>query len=173
MFRQRPRSLVPAATRWIAPSVLLVVIGVTGPCSSGGQQHPEVSPTGAYQIELSLNGGDFRPVTIGPDGQGCPQFSSVEDAERTCFIAKELIPNKIGGEAYGELNDRLTPAFDALVWRARADADVSVCERGGLEGAFLADCTQAAQDPSYVYERGAFRVRVPIGGAVPNPSASP
>ncbi|MEX2546763.1 MAG: hypothetical protein WD830_03115 [Chloroflexota bacterium] len=164
---------MPAVTRWIAPSILAVVVGVTGPCSSGGQQRPEVSPTGAYEIELSLNGGDFRPVTIGREGEGCERFAGYEDAERTCFIAKELIPSKIGGEAYGELNDRHTPAFDALVWRARADADVSVCDRGGLEGAFLADCTRAAQDPSYIYERGAFRVRVPIGGAVPNPSPSP
>ena len=172
MLRQRRPDRLPGVTRWIAPSLLLVVVAVTGPCGSSRNEGPRPNPTGAYAIEVSLNRGEFRPVTIGPDGEGCPQFSSVEDTERTCFITKLLNPWTIGGEAYGELNDERTPAFDALVWRARADADVSVCQRGGLTGAFLADCISAARDPDYVYERGPFRVRVPIGGAVP-PSPSP
>lgn len=151
--------------------LLLTLIAVTGPCGSTRRAGPQPNPTGAYAIEVSVNGGDFRPVSIGPDGEGCERFSGFEDAERTCLIARLLNPWTIGGEAYGELNDRHTPALDALIWRARANADASVCARGGLTGAFLHECEQDAVADDYEYVSAPFRVRVLIGRAMP--SASP
>jgi hypothetical protein len=128
------------------------------------------NPVGGYLIEVSTAGGDFVSVTIGAEGEGCERFSADEDAERTCYIATSLIPTLIGGEAYGELNQVRTPAVDALVWRARANADPSVCAEGGLTGAFLAECERDAVAVDYEYATGNMRVRVPIGGAVPPPT---
>lgn len=106
-------------------------------------------------------------MTISAAGDGCTELST-EDAQRTCFVATNLIATLIGGEAYGELNDRHTPAFDALVWRARADADPATCARGGLVGPLLVECELAAQADDYEYQSGNVRVRVPIGGALPD-----
>ena len=104
--------------RSVSPFALLIVIAVTGPCSAQ-REGPRPNPTSGYAIEVSADGGPFVSHSIGPDGEGCELFTGHEDAERTCYIAKEIIPTKIGGEAYGELNDRRTPALDALIWRAR------------------------------------------------------
>lgn len=114
----------------------------------------------------------FRSVTIGAQGEGCEVFLPDADANRTCLIATNVIPSIIGGEAYGDLNVRHTPALDALIWRARADGDASVCERGGLDAGFLDLCERAAQAGEYEYEAGDVRVRVPIGGAEPDATRS-
>lgn len=136
-----------------------------------GPQHPDANPVTGYLIEVARNTNTFTPVGIMADGQGCDIFSN-EDANRTCRIATSVIPSAIGGEAYGELNFRHTPAFDALVWRARADADTTVCARGGLEGDFLRTCESDAVLASYEYKSGDIRVRVPIGGADPVPTTA-
>jgi hypothetical protein len=73
-------------------------------------------------------------------------------------------------EKYDKLNEQRTPALDALIWKARADGDVSVCERGGLASAFLEECERAASATDYEYEGETVRVRVPIGGPEPIPT---
>lgn len=133
---------------------------------------PQENPTSSYTVELSVNGEAFMTVTIGSQGESCELMQAVVDAYRTCVIARNLIPSHIGGEAYGELNLRRTPAYDALVWRARVNADAGVCTQGGLEGSFLAACQGDAADPSYEYAMGNLRVRVPLGGAAPSPVAT-
>lgn len=173
MFSTRRLKPVRATTRWMAPSILLAVAAVTGPCSSGPAHPMGVNPTGAYQIEISVSGGPFVSRLIGFEGAGCEPFANDEEADRTCRIAISLIPSHIGGEAYGELNDRHTPALDALIWRARANADASVCAQGGLTGAFLQECERDAVADEYEYATGNMLVRVPIGGAQPSPSLSP
>lgn len=152
--------------RSFAPLTVLIVIAATGPCSSQ-QAVPRPNPTSGYAIEISSNGGAFEAVEIGNEGEGCERFAGHEDAERICHISTNVIPTIIGGEAYGELNDRRTPALDALIWRARADADPAVCAAGGLEGAFLSECEEQALAPDYQYVVADMRVRVPIGGAGP------
>jgi hypothetical protein len=149
---------------------LLVAFGAIGPCSSGPAHPMGTTPTGAYSIEISTADSEFVPVTIGAEGEGCEPFSADGDAERTCLISRLLNPWTIGGEAYGELNEVRTPAVDALIWRARANADPSVCAEGGLAGAFLAECERDAVAVDYEYATGNMRVRVPIGGAVPSTS---
>lgn len=128
------------------------------------------NPWGTYRIEVSVGEAEFVSRSIGDEGHGCEVFVEHEDADRTCRIAINLIPTIIGGEAYGELNSRRTPALDALVWRARANGDPSICERGGLGGGFLVECHTAAQDASYEYVAGDIHVRVPIGGGLPIPT---
>jgi hypothetical protein len=116
-------------------------------------------------IEVAVGSDQFQQVTIDKEGDGCDVLEGYDDPYRTCLIAINLIPSIIGGEAYGRLNEKRTPALDALVWRARADDDVTVCERGGLEGAMLEVCRAEAVDPGYMYQHGDVRVRVPLGGA--------
>lgn len=90
------------------------------------------------------------------------------DAYRTCLIAAHVNPNVLaGGEDGSDLNIRHTPAFDALVWKARADNDVTVCKRGGLERDFLVRCENEARVNGYECNADGIRVRVPIGGAEP------
>jgi hypothetical protein len=163
---QLHRSLFGPA-RSVAPAIMLAMIAVTGPCSSGPAHPMGDQPTGAYEIEVSVDRDEFVPITIGAEGEGCERFSADEDAERTCLIARLLNPLTIGGEAYGDLNERHTPALDALIWRARSNADPTICERGGLEGELLGECNRAAQASDYEYVSGNVRVRVPIGGASP------
>jgi hypothetical protein len=123
-------------------------------------------------IEVSESGGSLASVRIDAEGNACDRFESVEDVERICFITTNAIPTVIGGEAYGSLNERRTPALDALIWRARVEADVSICNRGGLVGRLLDECETAAVDPEYAYRNGPYEVRVPIGGAEELPSSS-
>lgn len=167
----RSRHRRPPRSQGVAwPVLAFALLAVTGPCSAPQAQHPDVNPTGAYRIEISVSGGPFVSSLIGFEGAGCEPFANHEEADRTCRIAINLIPSLIGGEAYGELNDRHTPALDALIWRARANADQTVCADGGLSGAFLLECERDAIAHDYEYVVGALRVHVPIGGAMPSPS---
>jgi hypothetical protein len=151
----------------IAPSaVLLLTVAAVGPCSTG-PAHPERGPRSGYEIGIASGGGEFETVEIGAGGDGCERFTGHEDAERVCFISTVVIPTAIGGEAYGELNDRRTPALDALIWRARLDADPATCAAGGLVGGFLAECERDAVATDYEYAVANIRVRVPVGGAGP------
>lgn len=154
--------------RW--RNLVSIALAVLAAACSGYHPVGITNPTTGYSIEVSTGGDEFVPVTIDAEGEGCERFSADEGAERTCLIARLLNPWTIGGEAYGELNDRQTPALDALVWRARADADASVCARGGLSGPFLQECERDAIADDYEYAIGNFRVRVLIGGAQPSPS---
>lgn len=149
-----------------------VRISVTGELpSSPGPAHPEPNPRGAYVIELSSAGSAFTPITVGAEGAGCERLLADADANRICLIANNLNPLIIGAEAYGALNDAPSPAFHALVWRARADADPLVCGRGGLEGELLDRCLAEAQAADYTYAAGQIQIKVRIGGAAPRPDA--
>lgn len=125
------------------------------------------NPVGGYAIELSESGGQFVGVAISQEGGGCERLVPNADADRTCRIATSLVPTLIASEAYGELNARRTPALDAMVWRARANADPTVCQRGGLSGAFLTECEAHATAADYEYTGPGIRIHVPIGGAIP------
>lgn len=151
------------------PFLFAGAVAVAG-CWPPGPAFPDgTNPVGGYQLEVSVAGSAFSNVAVESDGTGCGVLSQVNDAYRTCLVATNLIPTLIGGEAYGELNDRHTPAYDALVWRARANGDPSVCQQGGLEANFLANCRREATDLSYEYRAAGLKVRVPIGGALPTP----
>lgn len=170
MIRRSWRTALAVAVVFVAVVAGLVWVSSLVPLLDRrpGPAHPEPNPTGGYTIEVAIGDEAYRQVSIDKEGGGCDVLEEYTDTYRTCLIATNLIPSLIGGEAYGRLNEKRTPALDALVWRARADDDVTVCERGGLEGAMLELCRTEAQDPGYVYEHRDVRVQVPTGGAAPD-----
>ncbi len=149
-------------------TMAVIAAAVISGCFGMNRGHPEPNRVRGYGIELSLAGGPFEVVMIGANGEGCDVMQSNYDAYRTCLIAAQVNPSVLaGGEDGSDLNIRHTPAFDALVWKARADNDVTVCERGGLERDFLVRCENEARANGYLYNADGIRVRVPIGGAEP------
>lgn len=150
-----------------AALAVVVVSGLSGTqLGSPGPAHPQPNPVGGYAMELSTGGGDFVTISVGADGGGCERVPADADANRICLIATNLSPPIIGAEAYGALNAAPSPAFHALVWRARASADSSVCARGGLEGTLLDRCLAESQAADYVYTNGQLAIKIPIAGAV-------
>jgi len=152
-----------------ATAVMMYMNSNRGPVASG---RPGDMPRGSYRIDIVSGSGELTRLTISPEGDECDVFAVSPPTQETCLIATILIPSAIGGQAFGELNNKHTPAFDALVWRARAGADATVCSRGGLEGAFALSCEQAATSETYELRTDTFTVRVPIGGALASPGAS-
>jgi hypothetical protein len=163
---------VVVITVFVVTAIVTILVTSPRPLFPGpqGPFRPEANPVGGYLLELSLRGNSYKSVSIGSQGDGCELLLPDSDANRTCLIATNLIPSLIGGEAYGQLNLVHTPAFDALVWRARANGDSGVCQRGGLEDDFLADCLRQALDIAYEYAGKGMVVRIPIGGALPSQS---
>lgn len=136
-------------------------------CFGMNRGHPEPNRVRGYLLEIAPSTAPFRQVSIGAQGEGCDVLLPDTDAYRTCLIATQVIPTLIPGEDYDQLNELRTPALDALIWKARSDGDVSVCQRGGLANVFLEECEQAAGAVDYEYEGDMVRIRVPIGGAQP------
>lgn len=157
-----------AASLFFGGIIVAIVLLSANPLAPN-RGRPLPNPVGAYTIELSVDQGPFDSVVIGADGSNCERLS-FPNAKQTCLLATNLMPSIIAGYAYGELNSRVTPAFDALVWRGRADGDTTVCARGGLENDFLANCEQLVVDPNYEYVHANLRVHVPIAEAIPSPS---
>lgn len=152
----------------VSLAVTTTLVACWGPGYRGAV--PATNPVAGYIIEVSRASGQFEEIEIDQEGSQCARLLPITIADRTCRIATLLNPWTIGGEAYGELNVRRTPALDALIWRARANADPTVCAQGGLEGDFLAECEAASRDPDYLYESVDLRIRVPFGGALPSPT---
>jgi hypothetical protein len=155
-----------AAVPFVADLVRSAFLAATAPQQTS---RPGPNPLGAFAIELSQGGGAFEPLTITTSGVECQRFEALVDLESTCFGATNLIPSIIGGGAQGNLNQGHTPEYDALVWRARANGDPQVCDKGGLLGALLSQCRTDATRADYALSAGNFVIRVPIGGAFPSP----
>ena len=146
-------------------TMAVIAAAVISGCFGMNRGHPEPNPVRGYRLEISEGDARFRPLSVGAQGEGCEVLLPDADANRTCLIATNVIATLIGGEADGDLNEQRTPALDALIWKARSDGDVSVCQRGGLANGFLEECERAASSTDYEYEGDEVRVRVPIGGA--------
>lgn len=120
---------------------------------------PTPNPTAGFDVTIHQSGATHM-VSIGADGTGCQSLGSLE---AVCRLAVNQSPPVIGGAAFGRLNDQDTASFEALVWRARLDADPTVCERGGLLEPRLSTCHARAVDREYRSSAEAFEVEVPIG----------
>lgn len=130
-----------------------------------GSGHPATRPQPNPQRPITLtysDGGQFVMLVIGLDGDGCEKLMRSDRLYGACLLAFNANPAVIGGAAQGLLNAERTPSLDALIWRARADGDVSVCERGGLLDDFLAECQAQAVAVDYEIEDSGLRLRVPI-----------
>lgn len=174
---------VPLPLRWLLAGVVLIGIfllaqlvvvyarSLFNPFSGSGTR-PQPNPLGAFTIEVSEGGAAFRKVLIEPEAPECQPFRSLPDLYTTCVTAPNLIPSVIGGAAQGKLNQGHTPEYDALVWRARANGDPDVCDKGGLLDPLLTQCHHDATRPDYSLSAGSFVVMVPIVGAIPSPSGT-
>jgi hypothetical protein len=118
-------------------------------------------PTAGYAVLVQRKAQPPERLDISPAGEGCQIFD--DRLESVCLIATNIRPGDIGGAALGSLNETDTPAFTALIWRARIDGDATVCDRGGLLSPRLERCRQAAQDPNYVAQGDGLTVSVPLG----------
>ena len=148
-------------------TALLAVIASLSGCFGMNRGHPEPNPVRGYRLEIAAGTSPFEPLNIGAQGEGCEVLLPDEDANRTCLIATSVHPGVIGSD-----DDEISrPAIDALIWKARSDGDVSVCQRSGrLSGAFLEECEIAAIAADYQYEGDIVRIRIPMGGAEPTPA---
>lgn len=120
---------------------------------------PTPNPVAGFDVTIHESGATHT-ISIGADGTGCASLGSLE---QVCRLAVNQSAPVIGGAAFGRLNDQDTPSFEALVWRARLDADPTVCERGGLLEPRLSTCYARAVDPQYRSRAEGFEVEVPIG----------
>jgi hypothetical protein len=130
--------------------------------------HPEPNPMRGYRLEIAHDNGTFRPLNVGAQGEGCEVFLPDADANRTCLNATTVHPGVIGSDE----SVITRPTLDAMIWKARADADVSLCGRGRLPDTMVDDCESAASADDYEYQGEVLRVRVPIGGAEPTSTLS-
>lgn len=122
---------------------------------------PPANPTAAYELEIGTEQDALSGATIGADGSGCDRLVKSERLYTACLVTVNLDPRVIGASALGRLNIEPTPAFDALVWRARLDGDSSVCAQGGLSGDFLIECQRLAVVDTYQVHDSGLVVRVP------------
>lgn len=115
---------------------------------------------GGFELLVQRGSQSPEPLLISRDGSGCETLG--QPLADVCFLVPPLDPNVIGGAAQGRLNDIDTPSLTALIWRARIDGDITVCQRGGLIGQRRTRCEQAAQDPEYSVTQGVTTIRVPL-----------
>jgi hypothetical protein len=116
------------------------------------------NPASGFDISVQVAGGSDQVLAIKADGSGCERL--VPAIERVCLLAINRDPAVIGGAAFGALNSVDTPSLDALVWRARIEGDVGVCDRGGLLRDRLARCKVSAQDENYAMASDDMTIRV-------------
>lgn len=117
--------------------------------------------TSGYQVML-LSSSGVIPLDISASGAGCERLAGSLLLESVCGLAVKTDPPRIGGAAFGDLNNRITPAYHALVWRARLGAGPDACSQGGLTGSFLEQCRRDAVDPTYSLTDTGLTVQVPL-----------
>lgn len=139
-----------------------ILILVLAASSSGclGEKRPTPVPVAGFELLIQRGSQPQERLLISADGSGCETLPA--SLSTVCLLTTNLLPNVIGGEAHGGLNNADTPSLTALIWRARIDDDVSVCEAGGLIGERRTRCEQAAHDPHYAVEQGDVTVVVPL-----------
>lgn len=120
----------------------------------------EEVPLAGFELVVQHDSQSPEPLQITRDGSGCETLG--QPLADVCVLVPNLDPSVIGGAALGRLNDIDTPSLTALIWRARIDGDVSVCQRGGLTGERRTRCELATQDPNYAATEGDTTVTVPF-----------
>ncbi|MCI0344020.1 MAG: hypothetical protein L0221_01070 [Chloroflexi bacterium] len=183
--------MLAVMTRRLSLWLLLVtVIGVAG-CSVfvGNQTRPTGAITEDYVLEYAYGAEPFARLTVDKDAAACLTLRSIELADRShgvtgtasplptdpepilyvaCVLATNIDARFIAGEAFGRLNEVDTPALEAIIWRARLDADRTVCENAGLLGERLHRCRAAVDADDYRVSDGPLTVVI-----APQASAAP
>jgi len=183
--RQRPSHSYAARmrSRLGLGLIILAAVGVAG-CNlyPGGRTRPTAAITESYVLEYA-RGTDARiRLTIDKDAAACLVLRAIEIGSRSpspvgtasplptepeptlyvaCVLATNIDGTFIAGEAFGKLNDEDTPALEAIIWRARLDADRTFCESAGLLGERLEHCHAAVDADVYRVTDGDLTVVVP------------
>lgn len=166
------------------------VLGLAG-CDAfmTGQTRPTEAVTEGYVLEYARGAEALMPLVVDKDAEKCLALRAIEIADRTahpassvspqptdpeprlyvaCVLATNIDVRFIVGEAFGRLNEEDTPAFEAIIWRARLEAERSVCESAGLLGARLDRCHAAVDAKEYRVTDGPLTVVI-----APSPTAAP
>ncbi len=139
---------------------LLLCVVLAGACTGCLWGAVREIPLAGFELVVQHDSQSPEALLISRYGSGCETLG--QPLADVCFLVPPLDPNVIGGAAQGRLNDIDTPSLTALIWRARIDGDITVCQRGGLTGERRTRCEQAAQDPNYAVTEGDTTVKVPF-----------
>jgi len=163
--------------------VLLAAVGIAA-CNlyPGGRTRPTAAVTESYVLEYARGSDTPIRLTIDKDAAACLVLRAIELGSRSpspagstsplptepeptlyvaCILATNIDGTVIAGEAFGRLNDEDTPALEAIIWRARLDADRIFCENAGLLGDRLEQCHAAVDADVYRVTDGDLTVVVP------------
>lgn len=154
-----------------------------------GQTRPTEAVVEGYVLAYARGAEPLMALVIDKDATKCQALRAIEIADRTahsasttwpqptdpeptlyvaCVLATNIDARFIAGEAFGKLNEEDTPAFEAIMWRARLNADRTVCESAGLLGARLDLCHAAVDAKVYRVTDGPLTVVIGAG-----PTAAP
>jgi hypothetical protein len=169
--------------------VLLAAVGVAG-CNvyPGGLTRPTAAITESYALEYTRGTDALMDLTIDKDAAACLVLRAIEIGNRSpspagttsplptepeptlyvaCVLATNIDGTVIAGEAFGRLNEEDTPALEAIIWRARLNADRTFCENAGLIGERLDRCHAAVDADVYRVTDGELTVVIPIPAGAP------
>ena len=126
-----------------------------------GKPRPTPAQLAPYRLSSSVAGGPIHVLTIDPDAKACDALAPSDFLRTVCTLALNEDPRFIAEEAFGDLNNRDTPAYEAIIWRARLESSQGLCDAGGLLGARLERCRSIASNSApYVRTDGVVSVTV-------------
>jgi hypothetical protein len=163
-------------------------IGVAGCIGFIDQPRPTAAVTEAYVLEYARDAEPPTSLAVDKDATACLALRAIEVAGPSpaghgilsplptepepllyvaCVLATNIDGGVIAGEAFGRLNDEDTPALEAIIWRARLNADRAFCEHAGLLGERLDRCHAAVDAEVYRVTDGPLTVVIPLPPVVP------
>jgi hypothetical protein len=102
---------------------------------------PRPTPAALKPYALSFSGPSANgSATIDVDAAQCDKLKPSQFLVTVCTLALNEDPAFIAAEAFGDLNNRDTPSYEAIIWRALLDGDPAICDQGGLLDQRLATC---------------------------------
>jgi hypothetical protein len=152
------------------------------------QPRPTAAATEAYVLEFARGEEQLQSLTVDKDATACLALRAIEVADRSparhgilsplptepepvlyvaCVLATNIDGRVIAGEAFGRLNDEDTPALEAIMWRARLNADRAFCEDAGLLGERLDRCHAAVDAEVYRVTDGPLTVVIAPSPGIP------
>ena len=107
---------------------------------------PTLAQTVSYQLQYRDDPASvYQVLHVDANGDACSALAPSESLFHSCVLATNLDTSVIAGEAFGDLNVKDTPAFEAIIWRSVLDGVADDCDQAGLLGSRLATCRAAAQ----------------------------
>ncbi len=176
-------------TRRLGTGLLLSsALGLSACSAFMSQPRPTAAVTEAYVLEYARGAEPLASLSVDRDAMACQALRAIEVAERSpaghgllsplptepepplyvaCVLATNIDGSVIAGEAFGRLNDEDTPALEAIMWRARLNADPAFCDDAGLLGERLDRCHAAVNAEVYRVTDGPLTVVIARSPTVP------